>query len=78
MLETVGGYTKCDSPALEPGFEKLAIYGDRLGFTHVAKQLPTGVWTSKLGAWEDIEHNNPEALEGKSYGRVKAVIRRPI
>jgi hypothetical protein len=71
------GYAPCDTPELEPGSEKLALYADARGEpTHVARQLLSGVWTSKLGAAEDIEHNSPADLEGPIYGRVAQYLRR--
>jgi hypothetical protein len=72
------GYEKCDNHRLESDFEKVALYSDARGFTHVASQLASGAWTSKLGPLEDIEHNSAEALEGASYGQVKQVLRRAI
>lgn len=49
--------------------------------THAARQLPSGAWTSKLGEWEDIEHDTLEALEGsegrgEAYGRVALILKR--
>lgn len=35
--------------------------------THMARQLPDGTWSSKLGPNEDITHFTLDALE--SYGR---------
>ena len=65
------GYKTCLSGRLEDGLQKLAIYGDAHGrATHVARQLPSGAWTSKLGASEDIEHSTAEGLEGALYGKV--------
>lgn len=64
------GYEPCDKPNLEPGYEKLAIYADENGLpTHMARQLPSGQWTSKLGELEDIQHATLEQLDGHSYGR---------
>src|SRR6266496_4231880 len=55
------GYEPCEERALESGYEKVAIYADAGGIpTHMARQLPTGLWTSKCGKLEDIIH----ALEG--------------
>src|SRR6266566_3667632 len=35
----------------------LAVYADETDTpTHMARQLPTGYWTSKLGELEDIQH----------------------
>src|ERR1051326_1576509 len=43
------GYSVCDSGELEPNVEKVAIYADLTGTaSHVARQLATGAWTSKL------------------------------
>lgn len=72
------GYEVCDNTELEVGFEKIAIYGDSDGeATHAARQLPNGKWTSKLGRWEDIEHEL-EGLTGEMYGEVKQILKRPI
>ena len=50
------GYTVCDTAELEPGFEKVAIYiSSDATVRHVAHQLESGAWTSKLGKWEDIQ-----------------------
>lgn len=40
-------------------------------------ELPNGKWTSKLGRWEDIEHEI-EGLMGEMYGDVKQILKRPI
>lgn len=63
------GFEACPSEEVEPGLEKIAIYTDGHGEpTHVARQLPNGCWTSKLGDECDLEHNTLKALEGKQYG----------
>jgi hypothetical protein len=46
---TAVGYTACSDGALEPGFEKVAIFATADEYTHAARQLPSGTWTSKLG-----------------------------
>ena len=59
------GYEPCLDATPENGFEKIAIYAATNGkATHVARQLSSGKWTSKLGDCEDIEHNNLECLNG--------------
>jgi len=65
--------------SLEPGFEKVAIYvkGNE-NPTHAARLLPSGIWASKIGNEEDIEHFSPADLEGSEYGTVAVVMRRPI
>ena len=43
---------------------------------HAALQLGSGIWTSKLGTGEDIEHDAPENLAGPCYGHVTAFMKR--
>ena len=73
------GYQECATDELEVGFEKVAIFAwDDGQPTHVARQLENGRWTSKLGNWEDIEHQKLHALGGTAsmYGVVKLIMRR--
>jgi hypothetical protein len=71
------GYRECGDASLDDGYEKIALFFDRNGMpTHAARQLPDGNWTSKLGAWEDIQHDRLEAVEGPSYGRASLFMRR--
>ncbi|MCL1472282.1 DUF7689 domain-containing protein [Argonema antarcticum] len=70
------GYEVCDNTFLEVGFEKIAIYVLDGKPQHAARQLPNGKWTSKLGQYEDIEHNSLEGLEGSIYGEVACVMKR--
>lgn len=44
----------------------------------MARQLPNGNWTSKLGTLEDIEHRALSAVEGNDYGNVVRILRRPL
>lgn len=72
------GYQVCASESFEIGFEKIAIYADENGKPkHAAKQLPNGKWTSKLGNWEDIEHESLAGLVGEVYGMVVQIMKRP-
>lgn len=72
------GYERAENGDHEPGIEKLALYAVGGRFTHAARQLPTGKWTSKLGHADDIEHTTPEVLESIDYGNVVAFLRRLI
>ncbi len=68
------GYRPCeaseDGPGFIDGFEKVVIYVDAEGTpSHAAKQTEGGRWTSKLGEWEDIEHQTLEDLTGGADGR---------
>ena len=75
---SVEGYVPCDASDYESGFEKIAIYSDEHGKpTHAARQMQTGRWTSKLGRYEDIEHNKLDDLSGSNYGTVAVIMKRP-
>ena len=68
----------CENSHIESGFEKVAVYVDAEGRpTHVARQLPNGLWTSKLGKSQDIEHEL-EGVTGSVYGSVAQFLKRPI
>lgn len=71
------GYEVCASPELEPCLEKVAIYAKNDLPSHVARQLPSGQWTSKCGDLEDITHDL-RALEGDAYGSVAVIMKRPL
>lgn len=74
------GYQECgDNFDLEPGYEKVALYLDQNEIpTHMARQLPSGAWTSKLGNLWDILHYSLSSVEGDTYGTVAVALRRPI
>ena len=63
---------------LEPGFQKVALYGSALMYTHASRQLPTGKWTSKLGSGEDIEHDTPDDVAGGIYGEVVEIMKKTL
>jgi hypothetical protein len=53
--------------------------------THAAKQLPSGIWNSKLGDWEEIEHKTLKCLNGTdttgkrvSYGEPIQILKRAL
>jgi hypothetical protein len=78
-----GDFIPCKDGSLERGFEKIALYMNAAGgITHAARQQPTGVWTSKLGVKEDIEHVRLTGLEDDGvkvddYGKVVQFLKRP-
>jgi len=73
------GFRQCADASFIPGFEKVALYRDiENAFTHVAKQDSRGLWLSKLGPFEDIEHKNPEALRDDSYGIPATYLQRKV
>ena len=77
--------TSLSDVSYEKGTLKIAIYADEVGYTHVARQLPNGRWTSKIGKLQDIEHDSLEALTSairrigtdneKAYGNIAQVMR---
>jgi hypothetical protein len=70
------GYALCDDGSVEPGFEKVVIFGTSEP-THVAVQLPTGRWSSKLGGFDDDIAHDLEAVAGPLYGRPRRFMKRP-
>jgi len=74
--ETVG-FIRCSDDALEPGFEKVALYALEGEPKHAARQLNNGLWSSKLGGSVDIEHTL-EGLVGPLYGVVVQLLKRSI
>jgi hypothetical protein len=70
------GYSTAGNRELEQGIEKIAIYGFENDPKHVARQLESGHWTSKLGKNVDIEHEL-DGLCGSKYGEVLVVMNRP-
>jgi len=73
---TALGFILCDAAEHEEGFEKVAIYVDVTGKpTHAARQLSSGLWTSKLGKLEDIEHDI-DGVSGDRYGTVAVIMKR--
>jgi hypothetical protein len=71
------GSEPCPDGGAEAGWEKVALYAAGPFYTHAARQLPSGAWTSKLGRLEDIEHDTAEAVAGGVYGDVYRFLRRP-
>ena len=72
------GYEECDDEFLEPSYERVALYGAGFMYTHAARQILDGRWTSKLGKGEDITHNTPDDVAGGLYGEVVQFRRRPV
>lgn len=70
--------TTLDDVSVEPGVIKIAIYGDDEGYTHAARQLTNGKWTSKIGKLQDIEHDTLDALSSKAYGQVVQIMRKNL
>lgn len=71
------GFTRCEDASLEPGRDKVAVYwNETTQEIHFALQLASGLWTSKVGRWEDITHELG-GLAGDRYGEVMGFVSRP-
>ena len=70
------GYVLCNDGSLEGGVEKVVIYVLDSEPTHAARQLANGMWTSKLGAEDDLEHTI-DGLTGTEYGAPTVFLKRP-
>ncbi len=72
------GYEVCDDGEPESGYTKVALYASPDGdWSHAARQIEGGEWTSKLGQNVDIRHRTPECVEGPVYGDTVMFMRRP-
>ncbi len=74
------GYRPCNDGTLEDGIEKVAIFVDEDGPTHAAWQKPEGTWSSKMGPFEDIDHQRLDLMTGppgRAYGKPRAYMSRP-
>jgi hypothetical protein len=72
------GFKKCNNGNLENGFVKIVLYVDHNNdCTHAARQRRSGLWTSKLGRGNDIQHGNPYVIEGNFYGKVHTFMKAP-
>jgi hypothetical protein len=77
------GYEACSDRSFEFGYQKVAIYANDNGATHMARQRFFGRgWISKPGELEDIIHRDLSDIEGDmavnmmTYGQVSQVLRR--
>lgn len=71
------GYEICDNEHFESGFEKVAIFEKDSKPTHAAKQLPSGLWSSKLGSYFDATHTL-NCANGGDYGYATVFMKRPL
>jgi hypothetical protein len=69
------GYEICQHALKERSFIKIALFVKDGLPTHAARQLPNGLWTSKLGSWEDVRHTL-SAISGGLYGDVAVVMKK--
>jgi len=73
------GFQDAEDGSREKGFEKIVLYADDAGvFLHVARQLPAGKWTSKIGRESDVTHTSPDVLTSATYGKPVRYLKRPL
>jgi hypothetical protein len=72
------GYFACNDGTLELGFEKIAIFTKQGRPKHMARQFPSGQWTTKLGVLYDIVVEDLADLTGGSYGKINYYMKRAI
>ena len=75
-LFEIHGYEQTDKADLEPEYERVAIYVTDDGPEHVARQVASGAWSSKMGKGIDIEHPTLEAVESEIVGEVRVIMKR--
>jgi hypothetical protein len=69
------GYRPCQESDVHEKFERVAIFALNGKPTHASYQLPSGLWTSKMGEEVDCEHKL-HAVGGAIYGEVAILLRR--
>ena len=67
-----------DLTLIETNVDKVALFAKNGNWTHAARLLPSGKWTSKCGLFEDLEHDSLEILTGDLYGEIHCVLTRPL
>jgi hypothetical protein len=73
------GFVACSDGEVETGFGKVAVFAlSPMEYTHVARQMPSGIWTSKLGVDVLIEHDAPGVVAGGAYGTLIQFMKRPL
>ncbi len=69
-------YEPIDKPNMRNGIEKIALFSnDGINCSHVAKQLLSKKWTSKLGVSHDVIHTLM-AMENGIYGDVVMILQK--
>lgn len=69
------GYEVCRDGSYEHNFKKVCIYANEEGPQHASFQLDGDMWASKMGALEDIWHDDPDVVSG-FYGSPVVYMRK--
>jgi hypothetical protein len=75
QLFALHGYEVCEHVRKEKGFSKIVLFTKEGIPTHAARQLPDGLWTSKLGILEDVKHSLTTISNGL-YGSINLVFKK--
>lgn len=70
------GFSVCTEDESHQQNTIICLYEKDGECTHAARKLPSGMWTSKLGPLNDIQHSTPHSLEGEFYGKVFCYMKR--
>ena len=73
------GFSVCDKATCQkydPNCDSIVLYKLNIRGTHAARLLHNGMWSSKLGDAEDIQHQTPEALTSILYGEPFVYMKR--
>jgi hypothetical protein len=71
------GYRPTDGGGFEPDVTRIALFSrDGKHTTHVCREVGDGLWVSKLGRAEDVEHGL-ESLDDYDYGKIHTFLACP-
>jgi hypothetical protein len=76
MFENLG-YESSSGEEGEKGYVKIALFSKGTLFKHVSWQRESGIWTSKLGKLQDIDHLLG-SLSGSIYGSPTIFLRKSV
>lgn len=67
---------KSDCQTYDSTADSIVVYEmNRIGM-HAARLLANGMWSSKLGDLEDVQHKKPEDISGTTYGNPIVYMKR--
>jgi len=68
------GYGGNENEELESGYTKVALFSKAGKPQHAARQLSSGLWTSKLGPQVDVSHSL-QSMSNGVYGNVSRILK---
>lgn len=72
------GFVNCENNCIESGFDKVALFANKEGWTHAARVIGNNILHSKIGTAWDIHHSGGDTFENSEYGHIYAYMKRPI